>query len=146
MSDRQENVVVNKDTVDQELTVNNSGSNFAANENLVTVKTLERCFNERIDRQMGYIVDTVEIRIQNAILIALVSMNSPEIELAIMSINASSGRDATSFMANSERWERIGITARFENASERKHTVHVFNTNDETRNNFPDEVSEMSVS
>ena len=48
-------------------------------------------------------------------------------------------------MANSERGEHIGITAPFFNVSERNNTLHVFNTNDETRNNVPDEVSELSV-
>ena len=76
---------------------------------------------------------------------AIDSNTTPKIELAYRSINASSGRNATSDMANSIRGEHIGMTAPFENVSERKSTLHVFNTNDETRNNFPDEVSELSV-
>ena len=107
VSDRQENFVVKEGTADQEFTVNNSGSNLAANENLVNVKTLERCFNGRIDREMGYIVDTVEDRIQNAFLTAIDSNITPKIELAIKSINASSAREATSVMANSGREEHI---------------------------------------
>ena len=51
---------------------------------------------------MNNIVDTVEDRIQNAILTAIDNIVAPEIELAIRSINASSGRDATSVSANSE--------------------------------------------
>ena len=70
MSDRVENVIVIEGTVDQEFTVKSSGSNLAANENLVNVKPLERCFNEKIDREVGNIVDTVEDRNQNAILTA----------------------------------------------------------------------------
>ena len=69
----------------------------------------------------------------------------PKIELAIRSVNASSERDATSVMANSERGEHIGITAPFENVSEKNVTLHVFNTNDETRNNILDEVIGFSV-
>ena len=145
MSDRQENVVVNEGTVDQDFTVNFSGSNLAANENLLTVKTLERCFNEWIDREMGNIVDTVEDRIHNAILTAIDSIITPEIELAIRSINASSGRDATNVMADSECGEHIVITAPFEDVSERNKSLHVLNTSDETRNNNPNEVSELSV-
>ena len=34
----------------------------------MTTQTLERCFNERIDKVMGNIVDTVEDGISNAIL------------------------------------------------------------------------------
>ena len=90
-NDKQENATVIEATSDQEFTVVNPGSDLATNKNAVKVKTLERCFNERIDREMGNIVDTVEDRIQNAILTALDSIITPKIELAIKSINASSG-------------------------------------------------------
>ena len=95
-SERQENVVVNEVTNDQDFTVGTSKVSTAMNENAMTVKTLERCFNERIDREMNKIVDTVEDRIQNAILAAIDNIVVPKIELAIRSINASSGRDVTS--------------------------------------------------
>ena len=145
VSERQENVVVNEGTNDRDFTVSNSSNNTAVNESVVNVKTLERCFNARIDREMNNIVDTVEDRIQNAILTAIENIVAPKIELAIRSINASSGRDATSVTANSERGERVGINASFENASENNNTLPVPNVNDETRLNIPDEVSELSV-
>ena len=85
---------------------------------------------------MGNIVDSLEDTIQNAILNAINCIFTPQIKLAIMSINASSGRDATNFMANLERGERIGITAPLKNVSERTNTLHVFNTDNETRNIF----------
>ena len=66
---------------------------------------------------MSNIVDTVEDRIQNAILTTIDNIVTPKIELAISSINASSGRDATSVSASSERREHVGIKASFENAS-----------------------------
>ena len=56
-----------------------------------------------IDREMSNIVDTVEDRIQNAILTAIDNIVAPKIELAIRSINSSSGRDVTSVTPNSER-------------------------------------------
>ena len=145
VSERQENVVVNEGTNDRDFTVSNSSNNTAVNESAMSVKTLERCFNERIDREMSNIVDTVEHRIQNAILTAIENIVAPKIELAIRSINASSGRDATSVTANSECGERVGINASFENASENNNTLRVPNVNDETRLNIPDEVSELSV-
>ena len=111
----------------------------------MSMKTLERCFNEMIDREMNNIVDTVEDRIQNAILTAIENIFAPKIELAIRSINASSGRDSTSVSANSERKERVGINASFENASKNNDTLDVSNLNDETRHNIPDEVSELSA-
>ena len=143
-NERQENVVVNEGTNDRDFTISNSSNNTTINESAVNVKTLERCFNERIDREMSNIVDTVEDRIQNAILTAIENIVAPKIELAIRSINASSGRDATSVTANSERGERVGINASFENASE-SNILHVANVNDETQQIIPDEVSELPV-
>ena len=129
-SDRQESVMVNEGTV---------------NENALNVKTLERCFNERIDREMNNIVDTVEDRIQNAILTALDNIVAPKIELSIRSTNASSGRDVTSVSGNSERREHVGINASLESASENNSTLGVTNINDEPRRSFQDEVSESPV-
>ena len=110
MNNRQENTTVNEGTVDQEFTVGNSNSSPAVNENVVNAKTLESCFIERIDKEMGNIVDTVEDKIQNATLTTIDSIVAPKIELAVRSKNASSGRDATSVMASSKRGEQIGIT------------------------------------
>ena len=145
VSERQENTVVNEGTNDRDFTVGTSNDDSVINGNAMDVKTMERCFNERIDREMSNIVDTVEDRIQNAILTAIENIVAPKIELAIRSINASSGRDATSVPANSERRERVGINASFENASKNKDTLDVSNVNDETRHNILDEVSELSV-
>ena len=68
-----------------------------------------------------------------------------KIELVFGSIDASSGQDATSFRANSERVDRLGSTASLENVSEWISTLHVLNTKDETRRNISNEVSELSV-
>ena len=62
-SERQEKVVVNEGTNDRDFTVGISSKNSVTNENAKNVKTLERCFNETIDREMSNIVDTVEDRI-----------------------------------------------------------------------------------
>ena len=144
-SERKENTVVNEGTNDRDFTVVTSNGISIVNGNLLSVKTWERCFNERIDREMNNIVDTVEDRIQNAFLTAIDNIVTPKMELAIRSINASSGRDVTSVSANSERRERVGINASFENASRNNDTLDVSNVNDETRHNIPDEVSELSV-
>ena len=101
--------------------------------------------NERIDREIGNIVDTVKDKIHNAILTAIDSIITPKAELTIRSRNASSGRDETSVMASSERGKNIEITAPFENVSEVNNILHVLNTNYENRNKIPDEVSELSL-
>ena len=144
-SERQENTVVSEGTNDRYFTVGTSSKKMVINENTVNVKTLERCFNERIDREMSNFVDTVEVRIQNAFLTAIDNIVTPKIELAIRSISASSGRNVTSVAASSERGEHVGIKASFENASGDNNILHVLNANDETRHNIPDEVSELSV-
>ena len=145
VSERQENAVVNEGTNDRDFTVGTSSKDSIVNGNAMSVKTLERCFNERIDREMSNIVGTFEDRIQNAILTAIDNIVTPKIELAIRSINASSGRDATSASAGSERREHVGINASFENASGNDNPLGVSNVNDETRHDILDEVSELSV-
>ena len=142
---RQENIVVNEGTNDRDFTVSTSSTNTVINENVVNVKTLERCFNGRIDRKMSNVVDTVEERIQNSILTAFENIVAPKIELAIRSTNASSGRDVTSVTANSERAENIGIKTVFEDASGNKNIPYASNVIDEPRHNIPNEVSELSV-
>ena len=76
---------------------------------------------------------------------AIGNIVGPKIELAIRSINASSGRDVASMSANSERREHTGINASFENASENNNTIGVTNINDYARRNSQDGVSELSV-
>ena len=137
--------MANESTNDQDFTAGTSSSSTAINESMVNVKTSERCFSERIDREMNNIVDTVKDRIQNAILTAIDNIFAPKVELAIRSINASSGRDVTSVTANSERGEHVGIKASFENASGNNNILHVSKVNDVTRHNIPEEVSELSV-
>ena len=144
-SGRQESVTVNEGTNDQDFTAGTSNVSSVVNENALNMKISERCFNERIDREISNVVDTVEDRIQNAILTAIDNIVAPKIELAIRSINASSGRDVTSVPANSERREHVGINASFENASENNNTLGVTNINDEPRHSFQDEVSESLV-
>ena len=144
-SGRQENIAVSEGTNDRDFTVGFSSNNTAINEVTVSIKTLERCFNENIDREMSNIVDTVGDRLQNAIFTAIDNIIAPKIELAIRSINASTGRDVTSVTANSERGEHVWINASFENASRNNNILHVSNVNDETRQNITDEVSELSV-
>ena len=90
---------------------------------------------------MSNIVDTVEDRIQNAILTAFDSIVAPKIFLAIRSKNRSSCRDATSVAANSERGEHVRITASFKKATGNSNVLHASSVNDETRNNILDEVS-----
>ena len=102
VSERQEIVLPNKGTNDQDFTISTSCNNTAVSESTVYVKTLERCFNERIDREMSHIIETVADRIQNAILTAIDNIVAPKIELAIRSVNASSGRDVTSVVLRTQ--------------------------------------------
>ena len=92
-SERQENIVVDEHTNDRDFTVGSSSNNISINESTVKVKTLERCFNERIDREMSNIVDTVEDRIQYAILTPIDNIVARKNESAIRLIYAFSGRD-----------------------------------------------------
>ena len=55
-SDRQETTIVNEGTGDHGFTVGISDNNLIANEETVNEKTLERCSNERIDKEMTKIL------------------------------------------------------------------------------------------
>ena len=57
-NDRRDSTVVNEGTIDRDFTVGFSSNNIAINESTVNVKTLERCLNERIDREMSNFVDS----------------------------------------------------------------------------------------
>ena len=78
-SESRENTVVNEGTKERDFTVDTSSNNLAINENTVNVKTLERCFNKRIDREMSNFVDTVEDSIQNAVFTAIDNIVAPKI-------------------------------------------------------------------
>ena len=86
VSERQENVAVNEGTDDRDFTFGTSNNDSVISGNAMSVKTLQRCFNEKIDREMNNIVDTIEDRMQNAILTAIDKIIAPKIELAIRSI------------------------------------------------------------
>ena len=70
---------------------------------------------------------------------------APKVDLAIKSINASSGREVTSVSANSERREHVRIIASFENASGNNNALGVSNVNDGTGHSISDEVCELLV-
>ena len=74
---------------------------------------------------------------------AIDNIITPRIELAVRSTTASTEQDTTIVTANLDRVERAGITASFENVSERNNTNHELNANDETRQNIPYKVSEF---
>ena len=78
-SERQENVVVNEGTNDQDFTVGTSNVSSNVDENALNVKTLARCFKERVDREMNNIAETVEDRLQKAILTAIGNIVAPKI-------------------------------------------------------------------
>ena len=84
-SERRENVMVNEGTNDRHFTVGTSSKNMMTNESTVNVKTLQRCFNERTDRERSNILNTVENRVQKAILTAIDSIVAHKNELAIRS-------------------------------------------------------------
>ena len=71
--------MVNEGSNDQDFTVCTSSNILVTNENTVNVKTLERYFIKRIESELSNIVDTVEDRIQKAILNAIDCIVAPKI-------------------------------------------------------------------
>ena len=82
-NERRDSIVVSEGIKDRDFTVGTSSIKLAVNQSTVNVKLSERCVNERTDIEMSKIVDTVEDRIQNAVLTAVDNIVAPKIELAI---------------------------------------------------------------
>ena len=80
VSDRQDIATVKEGTSDQVFTVDNPDSKVAANESMVNVETVKRCFNEGFDGEIGNNVDIVEDSIRNASLTATDSSVAPDIK------------------------------------------------------------------
>ena len=62
-SERQVNIIVNESDSDRYFTVCTSSDNLVINEKMMNLRTLEGCFNKKIDKEMSGKVDTVEDRI-----------------------------------------------------------------------------------
>ena len=71
MSSERQNAEINNGLVDREFTVGDTNSAVATNENTINIQTLERSHTDRIARKIGNVVGTVEVRIQNAVLITI---------------------------------------------------------------------------
>ena len=95
------------------------------------VPTLERNLTGSITKEMSNVIETVEDRIQNAILTAMDPVITPRIELAVNLMNTFSARD-WSVTANSEYGEEVWISAPYGNVSERKSTFRELNITNET--------------
>ena len=92
----------------------------------MNIQIWEKSLNDRVQREVGNFVDTVEIRIQNANLVTVNNIIAPGILVEIRSIYASSKRDVASVMATSKREEQPGVKTSFENESEREDTFREF--------------------
>ena len=125
--------MINESTIERDFIRGTSSYYLVTDATTVIKKTLERCFVEKIDKEMSNIIDTVEDKIQNAISTVIDSIVAPKIELAIKSVNLSSGQNATSVAANLERREHVLIFASFENAFGNNNALHVSNRNDDSK-------------
>ena len=104
MSCERENAEVRSGQVDSEYaSENNSGRTLtnATNENTVIVQISVKSLIRRIAREIGIVDDAVEDKIQNVILAAVNNIITPMMEMAIGSMNASSGQDIASAVASS---------------------------------------------
>ena len=125
LSSGQQNVKLNIVSLDWEFSVINKDGISTTTESTLKVPTLEKCITEKIDREVGNNVDTVNDGIQNVIFTGIDKIITPMLELVVRSKSASSGHDATSATPNLERGNRKGIISFFfENMSEGNNTFH----------------------
>ena len=103
-----QNVEVNNGQADQRFTTNNNERIASTRKKTLDTQDLERSFTDWFTRKQGIVVETVKDKIQNAIFFnhnqypffSLDNIISPRMELAVRSMNASSGRDVDSVTAN----------------------------------------------
>ena len=145
MSSEKHNVGVDGGLVDQDFSPHSYHTLTVTNENTVAAQLLGSSLTDGIAREMSIVSGTVEDKIQSAILAAIDKFITPRIELAVRSMNASSGGHAASVTAVSVRGEQVSTTASFQNVSDRNITLHELIVNDETQGIIPDKANEFSV-
>ena len=126
-------VEVHSGVIDPEFTTGNINRLVSTNENAIDFQILETSPSYRMVRE---IISALDSMIHNAILTDVDNFTTPGFELAIGSMNASSGQDITSVIANSEGEARIGIITSSENVSDRNNIFHEFNISDDYRCGF----------
>ena len=145
MSGGRQNLVVKSGPVERKLTLSKNISDSRTQESTVIIKIVENCLTSRIGGETGNIVEVMAEWLHNAILTAFDKITTPAIELAVMSLKASSGWNAAKVAASPQLGQHIGITASFKNLSDGINTFNVLNVQDETQDNILDKVSELSV-
>ena len=138
-----ENVNYRSGQADTEFTTDYNNGTALINENAINIQALEANLTDRFTRNLDIVVDTIEGRIQNAILAACKNIITPRIELAVRSITASSGRHASSVEAGSNREKQAGIITPSAHVSSRNNTFQELNSHDEIRVYTLDEVGEF---
>ena len=109
VSCERQNDVVNNSLADREFSFKFNDHLAVTIENTVVVQTMLITLTARTAREMGNAVETVEDRIQNAILAAMDNVITPRIELALRSLDASSGQEAASVTSTLDRREQVGL-------------------------------------
>ena len=80
MNSERKNVPFNEGLAAREFTVNRYDNLVVANEKTVDVQTLNRSLTERNTKERANFVETLQDRIQNAILAAVYNIIAPRIE------------------------------------------------------------------
>ena len=137
-STEKQNVQVNKCLTDHRFDANNSARIEVTKENSVDVQILGPKVTDSSAREIGKIVEPVEVRIKSFILAAMHTI-TPRID-TVRARNASSGWDVASLTGTSERGEQVGFIVFFQKVSLDFQTSHVLNITDETQAYNPNEV------
>ena len=125
---------------------NNTNHSVLANGSQVDIRTFERSITNKVLNEVDNVVATVETRVHDAILSAMEGLVLPRVELAMKSVNESSGLDSESVVLDPDLRNFSGnIESLQMAASSRMHSITDLNKIDETRGNITVEASELSV-
>ena len=82
--------------MDKNITLNNTNDPTQVSGPQVGMHTLEKNFADKIGREVDSVMTTVETRVENVEMTAIENLVIPTVELAMKSVDASSGRGAES--------------------------------------------------
>ena len=112
----------------------------------VDMNTLEENFVNKVRSEVDNVMTTVEIRVQNAVLIAMENLVIPRVELAMKSTNASSGRSVDGNVLDPDQRDFSGNVEGLQmTASSRIHSHTDLNKIDETPGNITVEEGDLVV-
>ena len=124
----------------------NANNSIHVNSSQVDMHTRENNIVNKVRCEVDNLMTSVETRVQDAVLTAMENLVNPRVELAMKSVNASSGRGVSNVVMDPDRKAFSGIIENLQRTASSRINSHTdLNRFDETRSNITKEGSDLSV-